>query len=193
VRAVTSRTRQADERREDILRTALRLFAERGFRATTIEDIAAATGTAHGLLYHYYRSKDALLAAVLARFSFLPQLEALLAVSPDRPATVVLEEIAVEFSAMLDERADLLRLVVAESRSNPTIADALGEVAGAGERLLAGYLEARIAAGELRRHDSTVPARALFWSLITQHLGPARRDGFERELVVVLLDGIRAR
>ncbi len=43
-----SRAQQADRRREEILATALRLFADQGFHATTIADIAKATGNAHG-------------------------------------------------------------------------------------------------------------------------------------------------
>ena len=78
---------------------SLRLFAERGFRATTIADIAAATGTAHGLVYHYFRSKDELLEAILERHAFLPRLRSILAVAKDRPAATVLMEIAVDLSA----------------------------------------------------------------------------------------------
>lgn len=193
VTATTTRARQADRRREELLATGLRLFAERGFRATTIGDIATATGTAHGLVYHYFRSKDELLAAILARYSFLPRLRELLALSPDRAASEVLTEVAVGFSALLDARTDLLRLVVAESQTNPIVAAALGRVTEEGEALLVAYLRARIAAGELREHDPSVPARALFWAVITRHLGPARDDAFARDLVAVILDGIRIR
>ena len=191
--AAASRVAQADRRRAELVDVALRLFAERGFRATTIADIAAATGTAHGLVYHYFRSKEELLAAILQRYSFLPQLRALLAVSPDRPATEVLTEVAVGFSRLLDERPELLRLVVSESATNPIVAEALGRVTDEGLVAMTDYLQARIAAGELRAHDPTVPARALFWAIITKHLGPPGADGFETDLVAVLLDGIRAR
>jgi AcrR family transcriptional regulator len=187
------RAGKADRRRAELLDVALRLFAERGFRATTIADIAAATGTAHGLVYHYFRSKDELLEAILERYSFLPQLRSLLAVSPDRPAAEVLIEIATGFSRMLDERPHLLRLVVTESQTNPVVAAALARVTDEGLVVLTEYLRARIAAGELRVHDPTVPARALFWAIITKHLGPPGADGFETDLVAVLLDGIRAR
>ena len=191
--AQTARARQADQRRSELIEAALRLFAERGFRATTIADIASATGTAHGLVYHYFGSKDELLAAVLGRYSFLPRLQALLEVSPDRPASEVLSEIAIGLSAMLRDRPELLRLVVAEAPTNPIVATALAKVTGEGLEVLTEYLRARIEAGELRVHDPTVPARALFWAIITKHLGPAEPDGFETDLVAVLLDGIRAR
>ena len=188
----TARTLQADQRRSELIDASLRLFAERGFRATTIADIAAATGTAHGLVYHYFRSKDDLLEAILERYAFLPRLRALLAVSPDRPAADVLSEIAVGLSEVLGERPELLRLVVAESPTNPIVARALARVTEEGQAVLTEYLRARIVTGELRIHDPTVPARALFWAIIAKHLGPADVDGFETDLVAVLLDGIRA-
>lgn len=188
----TSRSLQADRRRTELIDAALRLFALRGFRGTTIADIAEATGTAHGLVYHYFRSKDELLVAILERYTYLPQLRSVLAVSPDRPAAEVLTEVAVGFSRMLDERPELLRLVVSEAQTNPIVAEALGRVTEEGLVAMTEYLRARIAAGELRAHDPTVPARALFWAIITKHLGPGEADGFETDLVAVLLDGIWA-
>ena len=187
----TSRTRQADARREELLRAALRLFAEHGVDGTTIADIAAATGTAHGLVYHYFASKNDLLLAVLERFSFLAELRRLLDVSPDRPAIEVLTEIAVRFSTLIRERADLLRLVSRESQTNPVVAAALGDVMVEGTRLIATYLDARVAAGELRPHDTSVPARGLFWAIVTMHLAQAPDNGFEVSLVDVLVNGLR--
>jgi AcrR family transcriptional regulator len=188
----TARALQADRRRAELIDASLRLFAEQGYRSTTIADIAAATGTAHGLVYHYFRSKDELLEAILERYAFLPRLRTILAVSPDRPAAEVLAEIADGLSNLLGERPELLRLVVAESATNPIVADALARVTDEGLALLTDYLRARIVAGELRIHDPSVPARALFWAIITKHLGPTDADGFETDLVAVLLDGIRA-
>jgi AcrR family transcriptional regulator len=188
----TARTLQADQRRSELIDASLRLFAERGFRATTIADIATATGTAHGLVYHYFRSKDDLLEAVLERYAYLPRLRAHLAVSPRRPAADVLSEIAVGLSEVLGERPELLRLVVAESPTNPIVARALARVTEEGQALLTDYLRARIVAGELRIHDPSVVARALFWAVIAKHLGPPVVDSFETDLVTVLLDGIRA-
>ena len=189
----TGRALKADKRRSELIDASLRLFAEQGFRATTIADIAAATGTAHGLVYHYFGSKDELLEAVLERYTFLPRLRALLDVSPDRPAADVLTEIASGLSDVLRDRPEVLRLVVAEAPTNPIVGQALARVTGEGLALLTDYLRARMVAGELRIHDPSVPARALFWAIITKHLGPTDADGFETDLVAVLLDGIRAR
>lgn len=47
-----------DERREQILKAALKVFALRGFAATKISDIAKEAGLSHGLVYHYFASKE---------------------------------------------------------------------------------------------------------------------------------------
>jgi hypothetical protein len=81
----------------------------------------------------------------------------------------------VGFFQMLEERTDLLRLVVAESGSNPVVAAALGRVTQEAEQLLVAYPRARINVGELRDHDPAVPSRALFWAFDDEWpLGPGR-------------------
>jgi AcrR family transcriptional regulator len=50
----------ADRRREQLLEVALKLFAERGFNATTMDDIAEAAGVTKPLLYQHFDSKRAL-------------------------------------------------------------------------------------------------------------------------------------
>ncbi|HZZ86712.1 MAG TPA: helix-turn-helix domain-containing protein [Caulobacteraceae bacterium] len=48
-----------------ILAEARRLFAERGFESTSIDEIAAAAGVAKGAVYHHFESKEALFQRVL--------------------------------------------------------------------------------------------------------------------------------
>jgi AcrR family transcriptional regulator len=50
--------------RDQILRTAADRFRERGFRATTLEDIARALGMSKASLYTYFRAKEEILAAI---------------------------------------------------------------------------------------------------------------------------------
>gem|GEM_PF-111139 len=67
-RVMGVRERQAREREarlEAIRRAALCLFAERGFAATSMDDVAAAAELGKGTLYYYFPSKEALLENVL--------------------------------------------------------------------------------------------------------------------------------
>lgn len=56
-----------DERREQILRAALGVFAARGLAATRISDIAAASDLSYGLVYHYFPTKEAIYLALVER------------------------------------------------------------------------------------------------------------------------------
>ena len=59
--ATTSSRPPAADRRRQILDAAVRVFARQGFHASRVSDIADEAGVAHGLLYHYFRSKDQVL------------------------------------------------------------------------------------------------------------------------------------
>jgi AcrR family transcriptional regulator len=53
-----------ERRRQEVADAAARVFAERGFHATSVQDLVAATGLAAGGLYHYIGSKDQLLVQI---------------------------------------------------------------------------------------------------------------------------------
>src|SRR4029079_7326134 len=53
--------RRPDERPTELLEGALRIFAERGYANTRLEDIAAAAGVTKGTIYHYFDTKEELL------------------------------------------------------------------------------------------------------------------------------------
>ena len=56
-------------RREQILRAAAQLFAERGSRAVGVDDVGAAVGVTGPAIYRHFASKDAMLAEMLVRIS----------------------------------------------------------------------------------------------------------------------------
>ena len=61
-----ARDRQAasEEKRRLILDAAVRVFARGGYHTSRVSDIAEEAGIAHGLLYHYFSSKEEVLATV---------------------------------------------------------------------------------------------------------------------------------
>jgi AcrR family transcriptional regulator len=65
-RSIAPRERQAgaEEKRRLILDAAVRVFARSGFHGARVGDIAEEAGVAHGLLYHYFSSKDEVLQTV---------------------------------------------------------------------------------------------------------------------------------
>lgn len=55
-------------RRDELLAIAARLFAEKGFRNTTVRDIADAAGILSGSLYHHFDSKESMVDEILSTF-----------------------------------------------------------------------------------------------------------------------------
>ena len=55
----------SEERQQQILEAAIRVFAQHGFHDARMEDIARESGLSKGAVYLYYKSKDAIIAALL--------------------------------------------------------------------------------------------------------------------------------
>src|SRR5580693_1785164 len=62
------RTKPAEERREELMNAAQRLFLKHGVGATTIEQITTGAAVAKGTFYLYFSSKEDVLAALRGRF-----------------------------------------------------------------------------------------------------------------------------
>jgi TetR/AcrR family transcriptional regulator, cholesterol catabolism regulator len=67
-RASTGSTTDVPTRRSELLRIAAELFATKGFKNTTVRDIAEASGILSGSLYHHFDSKESMIDEVLSTF-----------------------------------------------------------------------------------------------------------------------------
>lgn len=82
----STRAQQAERTRQTVLDTARRLFAERGFDATSLQLIADAMGVQKANVYYYFRTKLAILEALLDNniTAFEALLDAAAAIEDDR-------------------------------------------------------------------------------------------------------------
>ena len=65
---MTQQTATKASRREELLAIAAELFAQRGFKNTTVRDIADAAGILSGSLYHHFDSKESMVDEILSTF-----------------------------------------------------------------------------------------------------------------------------
>jgi AcrR family transcriptional regulator len=188
--SMTARRRQAEQRRLQLIDTALAVFATKGVDGATIKDLSEAAGVAQGLLYHYFRSKDELLEAALDRHYFLPELRRITSLDRDRPVAEVLLEVVTGFDALLREKRQFVQVVFREAMSNPMVAERLERGRREGVRLLTEYLDSRVAAGELRPHDTETTARLLAYAVAAANLIGTPTDTFLPKVVETVLHGI---
>jgi AcrR family transcriptional regulator len=124
-RAAPANQEIRDARRREILRAAARVFAERGIREAKVGDIARAAGLSHGLIYHYFASKDALLEAIVEEK--LEQIRALVTdVYADQSASVLgrIERSFETWMAHVSSEPELA-LVITQAVVNRALPDAL--------------------------------------------------------------------
>jgi AcrR family transcriptional regulator len=141
-------------RRDAILAAGLQVFAEHGFEAARLDDVAARAGVAKGTLYLYFTDKTALFEEIIraAASPVSGQLEAL-AHMPDVPTRILLQKLFSVFrhEVLGTERKLVLRLVLSEGPRFPAIAQFYhAEVVSRGLGVLTRIVERGIARGEIR-------------------------------------------
>lgn len=187
-----NREAQALERRNQLIDTALSVFAEKGLEGATVKELSKAAGVAQGLMYHYFRSKQDLLEAVRERHSFREEMERTLQVGRDQPAGEVMLQVALGYRQMLDTSDKLVRVILQEAQTNPTVWEMLQGVIRDGVTRFAAYLDHRISVGELRPHDTEVSARTLFYAVFMSYFTRVPAGDFIPAMVSTLLEGVRA-
>ncbi len=188
--APTSRERQAEQRRNQLIDTALDLFAEKGVDGATIKDIATRAGVAQGLVYHYFDRKEDLLPAIIERHGPIQPMITLLAGIYGRPAAEGLSMLAHGVYQLASERRKLLSVLAREILVRPEMRlMALGVRA----RMLGAagaYLDSRIALGELRPHDTAVTLQTLAASVVPLAVVGLEPEPYITHLVETLLHGV---
>jgi AcrR family transcriptional regulator len=118
--------RDPEGRREAIMRVGLAVFAEQGFAAAKLDEVAVKAGVAKGTIYLYFRDKQDLFEQIV-RDAVLPVIARLegLAQAPELPAEVVLKALFDLFrTEVLETRRKLvLRLIMTEGPRFPALAE----------------------------------------------------------------------
>lgn len=168
--AAPARRRRPDARPKEITEAALALFAERGFTATRLEDVAARAGLSKAAIYLYFEDKAALLRAVVEETAgssiasvaheiaghagpTAPLIRKLLLIVAGRIATTPLPQ--------------LIKLVISESRLHPEIGRLyLETVINKALPMAQALIERGIATGELRAVDARLAVKSLVGPMV---------------------------
>ena len=182
-----------------ILDAAVRVFAHKGFHTSRVGDIAEEAGVAHGLLYHYFSSKDEVLDTIFREnWSVLVDRLQALAESKE-PARDRLRYVAAILLRTWLHQPDVVRVVIREIARTPAVEHRIGELARPIE-VIRDIIEQGQKSGEIRAELDPHLAAVVFYGGIDElltgwvlgRLSDAAEDvvAAEHTLVAMMLAGL---
>lgn len=177
---------QREQRQDAILDAALAVFAEKGFAAARLDDVAARAGVAKGTIYLYAASKQALFEALVRRGISGP-MQRIAAELPSLPPQAMIAHLLQQMRRQVlgTPRARLIRLVLTEGARFPELAAFYHrEVISRGMALIRGVAERAVAQGQagaapLAQFPQLVVAPlllAVLWEGLFQDIAPLDAD-----------------
>ena len=201
-----------DERRTQILQTAVQLFSQRGFKGTTTKEIAKAAGVSEAMVFKHFATKDDLYTAILDtkgcqdgvhKFPWEGNQELLDAISRKDDFAVFYN---IAFDAMKKHQADVgfLRLIFYSALEEHQLAERFfREFIEQVYEFIGGYIEQRQKDGAFRKMNPRIAVRALLGMLIHHSLNnilwdknrnilDISNEDAAKNFAEILLGGIRA-
>lgn len=191
--------------RQRVLDVAEKLFAERGYRAVTLKDIAAEIGIRHASLYHHVPGGKQELFIEVTERNLARHREGIAAAIANSPADVRAQLKAVADWLIAQPPMDLIRMVNSDMPAiDPREAWRLSKMASDAMIMpLHTLLEQAQARGEIEHDDLGVIAGGLLGMIeslhavpnevLTQRGIPIDRNYMARKLIDALLDGLMRR
>ncbi|HEY3797450.1 MAG TPA: TetR/AcrR family transcriptional regulator [Caulobacteraceae bacterium] len=170
VRGAGRRQRRKDARPGEIVAAAIDVFAESGFGAAKMEEIARRAGVSKGTLFVYFPTKQDLFRAVaqIMLSANLGRLESVV-IENDRPLRELIPLLLGQAAAAAEDRRFpvIIRLLIAESRSFPDLARVWhDEVVAKVLMIVTAAIERAQARGEVRAGDARLFAFSLAGPMI---------------------------
>lgn len=191
------------KRKQAILDAALSVFAEHGFEAARLDDVAARAGVAKGTLYLYFEDKEKLFEEVV-RGAVTPIVERVsaLAAAPDLAIDKVLDALFTVFEkdVLSTKRKLVIRLIIAEGPRFPRIAEfyyrnVVGRVMPLIRKIALRAAErGELSTDALARYPQLIAAPlllAIIWDALFQRIEPLEFADFFRAHREMLAAGAR--
>ncbi|GMA40726.1 TetR family transcriptional regulator [Mobilicoccus caccae] len=144
----SARTRMTGkQRREQLLTIGRTLFADKGFEATTVEEIAARAGVSKPVVYEHFGGKEGVYAVVVDR-EIRALLDSITGALDDESATArgLLEKAALALLDYVEQSSEGFRILVRDSpagQSTGSFASLISDVASQVEHILAAEFKSR--------------------------------------------------
>jgi AcrR family transcriptional regulator len=151
--ALSKKARQSEQTRESLLSRCLRLFAERGFSSTSVDDIANAAGVTKGAIYWHFASKDEIFQTILDRIRERWQAVVHVPVSALTSPTAQIEQLFDAYAELFRQSPEMCWFLqqVALDRQNKASHAQVARVFASTARFIARIVDAGKGQGVMRR------------------------------------------
>ncbi len=157
------RERKKDETRQRIFREAIRLFRERGFEATTVDEITERADVARGTFFNYFPKKESVLGFLSEQRLVEAEARAGEILAETRPVPGKLIEIFTDAASAYEEEKELSQYVLPELFHR--VFSPVEEIGERWDQIVEQVIEQGRASGELRRDLDVKRALAVLTSV----------------------------
>jgi AcrR family transcriptional regulator len=116
------------DRRRELIGAAVHVFARKGFHASRVGDVTKEAGVAHGLLYHYFRSKEELLETIFRETWGALVVDTLRIEESGAPLREQLRRFSRIYLGSWLLTPDLIRVLVREVARSPDVGERVDEI-----------------------------------------------------------------
>jgi TetR/AcrR family transcriptional regulator, fatty acid metabolism regulator protein len=157
------------DRRRELVRAAIHVFARKGFHAARVGDIAEEAGVAHGLLYHYFRSKEEVLETIFRETWSGLVADAVRIEESGDPLPAQLHAFAAIYLGSWLRARSLVRVLIRELARNPQVDTRVSELRQVFDSL-ARMVEAARVRGDVRADADSRLATWIYYGALEQVL-----------------------
>ena len=191
-----------EDRKQQIIESAMELFAQKGFRGTTTRDLATHAGVNEAIIFRYFNTKEELYSAIIEhkvgqhRNAQREELERLSGANDDEK---FFEAVGRTFLERHETDTTFLRLLLFSALEGHQLSDIFAS-SMADRHPVASYIQRRIDEGAFQPVNAELAARGLFgmfasfvlWQQIFGFRGkhPHERDEVVRTFVSIFLNGV---
>lgn len=152
-----------EDRRDQIIEAAMRVFAQKGFTRATNKDIAREAGITPGLIYYYFESKEDLLKSIIETRSPAQLMTTLPPQAFELPPEIFLRMLILRVLGIIESERliQLIRMLLPELMHNAEMAPIIFSIIQRVLEFLGTYFDTQVEKGALRRINGVLTAQIM--------------------------------
>lgn len=162
-RAKTGKSRQ-------ILKTAARMFAKKGYHQTTVDEIARALGVAKGTIYYHFKNKEELYLAIIQEGVCLLEGRMRLDMAEAKTPAEKIKRIIVDMLSFVEDEKDLVFLFIKELCGNDIRREVLAGMLSGTLGIIREIIKEGVKGGSFKKVDPVITANSLYGMVVISAL-----------------------